>query len=314
MCWLKSNRNGLVILLIAALSFLLPFSSYAAEITIGVIMSGDIPYYQEMQSAFMARIAKEGLSAKTEVLVQKPYPDSISLSNAARKLIAAEADVIVTYGAAAAAAVINEKTKIPHVYAAAYEPYISRLKAKNSTGTSVKLSMSSLLRYLRSMTQVTTLGIVYNSNEEDSLYQFREIVKICDQYGIRIEEINLRRHQDAKTRLKTANMDAILITGSSTAHMALPAISEYAHEHKIPSASFLLNRNSHTTVTMSYTPSEQGEKAAEKVIKIVDGTSVEKIRPDMAKEMEIVFNLKEATAMGWKLPMDLVAEATRLIK
>lgn len=291
-----------------------PSICFSAENTIGVIMTGNIPYYQELHKAFMLRLGRDGISAKTGVIVQSPYPDAISLSNAARKLIAAEVDVIVVYGAPAAVSVLHEQTRIPMVYAAAYEPFMSQIKTRNSTGINIKLSISRLLRYLRELTQISTLAVVYSGNEEDSLFQFREMSKLAGQYGIKIEGVNLKRHQEAKAKFSGIKIDAILITGSSVAHMAMPAISEFGREWKIPLGSFLLCRDSDAVVTLATSPVEQGEKAAEKVIKILEGVSPEKIRIETAQDVELVFNFKEAVSMGWKMPMDLATEATRLIK
>jgi len=315
-CMFVINKKCLVFLSgIFAIAFLMiPSVGLSAENRIGVIMAGNIPYYQELHKAFMVRLGREGISAKTEVIVQNPYPDAISLSNAARKLIAADVDVIVVYGASAAVSVLHEQTKIPMVYAAAYEPFMSQIKTRNSTGITIKLSLSRLLRYLRELTQISTLAVVYSGNEEDSLFQFREVSKLAGQYGIRIEGVNLSRHQEAKAKLSGIKMDALLVTGSSVVHMAMPVISEFGRERKIPLASFLLCRDSQAAVALSTSPVEQGEKAAEKVIKVLEGVSPEKIRVETAHDVELVFNLKEAVSMGWKMPMDLLTEATRLIK
>jgi len=310
------NKKTLVFLsgALVIASLMSPAVGLSAEKRIGVIMAGDIPYYQELHQAFMARLGREGISARTAVIVQKPYPDAISLSNAARKLIATDVDVIVVYGAPAAVSVLHEQTKIPMVYAAAYEPFMSGVKTRNSTGINIKLSISRLLRYLRELTQISALAVVYSGNEGDSLFQFREASKLAGQYGIKIEGVNLSRHQEAKAKLNGLKVDAILVTGSSIAHMALPVISEFAREEKIPLASFLLSRDSHAVVALSTSPLEQGEKAAEKAIRILEGIAPEKIRVESAHDVELVFNLKEAVSMGWKMPMDLLTEATRLIK
>ena len=311
---IDGKRYILLFICLLSVSFFGGSAANAAENTIGVIMTGDIPYYNEMHNAFMARLTREGMAARTEIVLQKPYPDGISLSNAARKLIATEVDVIVAYGSAAAAAVINEKSRIPVVYAGVYEPFMQKLKSRNSTGAQVKLSLSSLLRYLRGLTRISNLGIVYSSNEEDSVFQFLEVSKMAGQLGIQFEGINLKRHQDAKARLSGKKKDAILLTGSAVAHMALPAVSEFAREQKIPVVSFMLSRDPRAVITLATSPAEQGEKAAEKALRIMEGVSPDKIRVDTAQDVELVFNFKEATSMGWKLPMDLVTEATRLIK
>jgi putative ABC transport system substrate-binding protein len=300
---------ALFIVLLALPSFCL-----AAENTIGVIMTGDIPYYQELHKSFMARLGQLGLASKTEVIVQKPYPDHISLSNAARKLIAMDVDVIVVYGAPAAIAVVKERTKIPMVYAAVYEPFMSELKTRHSTGVYVRLSISSLLRYLRSLRSIKTLGVVYSSNEEDSVYQFSELAKLAAQYGMKVEGINLKRHQEAQAMLAKRRMDAVLIAGSSVAHMAMGQIIEYAKANVIPYASFFLSTDGRAMVSLAANPGQQGDKIADKTQKILDGVSPDKVKADAASEIELVFNMKDATSMGMKLPMELVTEATKLIK
>jgi putative ABC transport system substrate-binding protein len=277
-------------------------------------MTGDIPYYEDLHNAFMAKLRHEGHAKKTEVIVQKPYPDSISLSNAARKFIAMDVDAIVAYGAPAALAVINEKTKIPLIYASVYEPFLPKVKSRYSTGVYAKLSISSLLRYLRGLKQITTLGVVYSSNEEDSAYQLMELSKLAAQHGIKIEPINLKRHQEAKEKLAVKKLDAVFLTGSSVAHMAMGQVVEYAKEQRVPYASFLLGRDVSAIISLAVSPREQGEKASDKVIKVLGGIPPDKIRAESSTEVELIFNLKEATAMGWKMPMDLVTEATRLIR
>lgn len=315
-CWVVIRKNAATIsaALIFLVLFIFPSVSLSAENRIGIIMTGNIPYYQELHKAFMTRLGRDVISAKTEIIIQNPYPDAISLSNAARKLIAAEVDVIVAYGTPAALSVLREKTRIPLVYAAVYEPFMSQLKSAHSTGINVKLPISRLLRYLRELTQISTLAVVYGGNEEDSLFQFRETLKLAAQYGIAIEGINLKMPQEAKAKLNGLKIDAILVTGSSVASMAMPAISKFGSERKIPVASLFLCRDFHLTVTLSTSPVEQGEKAADKALKILEGVSPEKIRIETAQEVELIFNLKEAVSMGWKMPMDLVTEATRLIK
>lgn len=292
----------------------LPAFCLAADNTIGVIMTGDIPYYNDLHKAFMTKLGQRGLASKTEVIVQRPYPDHISLSNAARKFIAMEVDVIVAYGAPAAVAVAKERTKIPMVYAAVYEPFMSELKTRYSTGVYVKLSISSLLRYLRSLQQIKTLGVVYSSNEEDSVYQFSELAKLAAQHGMKIDGINLKRHQDAQAKLAGRQMDAVLLTGSSVAHMAMGQIIEYAKGRRIPHASFSLSTDARAMVALAARPDNQGEKTADKVQKILDGIPPDRIKSEAATEIELIFNMKDATAMGMKIPMELVTEATRLIK
>jgi ABC-type uncharacterized transport system substrate-binding protein len=162
--------------------------------------------------------------------------------------------------------------------------------------------------------QIKTLGVVYSSNEEDSVYQFSELAKLAAQHGMKIDGINLKRHQDAQAKLAGRQMDAVLLTGSSVAHMAMGQIIEYAKGRRIPHASFSLSTDGRAMVALAARPDNQGERAADKVQKILDDIPPDRIKSEAATEIELIFNMKDATAMGMKIPMELVTEATRLIK
>lgn len=307
------------IFLIAFSAFLLFFFSLPCQAasdgyTIGVIMTGDIQYYRDVHEAFMSRLRKEGYADRIEVIMQKPYPDPMSLSNAARKLIAHEVDVILVYGTPAAIAVSREKSKIPVIYAGVYEPLIQKIAGKNVAGTCMKPSVSGLLRYLRGMATIGNLAVIYSDNEVNSAYQMKEIMKIGEQYRMKIHAINLKRHQDVKNSLAGKKYDALFITESSIANVGMSSIMDFAREQKIPTASLLPDKNSHIIVALYASPKELGDKSAEKVMKALTERSAERIKSGSSQDIELVFDLKELLGMGLKIPMDLVTEATRIIQ
>jgi len=67
-------------------------------------------------------------------------------------------------------------------------------------------------------------------------------------------------------------------------------------------------------ITLFHPPELQGEAAAEIVSKIIGGEKAENIAPQLLRETELVFNLVEARALGISLPLQLMVEATRVIK
>ena len=81
-------------------------ATLSAKMLVGVIMTADIPYYRSMhQSMFVALKQQLPPGEDVEFILQRPFPDPIAWSNAARKLIAIEVDLIVSYGAPATQAV-----------------------------------------------------------------------------------------------------------------------------------------------------------------------------------------------------------------
>src|SRR5512135_615984 len=144
------------------LLFFYPTPSISADKALGVIMSGNIEYYQEVHKAFVSTLAKEGFDYRmVDTFMQMPSPDLLSWTNAARKLTVADVNVLVTYGAPATLAAIRETKSIPLVFAAVYDPVAIGCLARNVTGISSKVPITRLLRYLKKLTPFTRLAIIY---------------------------------------------------------------------------------------------------------------------------------------------------------
>ncbi|GAB4489930.1 MAG: ABC transporter substrate-binding protein [Thermodesulfovibrionales bacterium] len=310
----RSARITLVILLGIAIiggAAFLSLPVHAADKTVGVIIPGDSPYYQEVHAAFQERLQK---NRHADIIVQRPFPDPISLSNAARKLIATDVGVIVAYGTAAAKAAIQEKPSIPIVYVGVYAPLEQTLKFRNTTGVSANVPVTSLLRYLRGMATVKTLGVLYNPNEPDSRHQFQEVSRLGAQYGYTVEPMNLSVARNAATHFSNKKIDAVFVTGSALAGSVQASLSSYARERHVPVAALFGVKSGGAVVALSASPREQGALAAEKTVKILDGAPPEKLHSEASNDMELIFSMKEAAAIGCRIPMELVTEATTLIK
>lgn len=309
----KLKESGLVFFATFFALFILSGNLFAE--TIGIIMSGNIHYYNEIHRAFLSRLKKEGYSDRVEIVLQKPYPDYISLSNAARKLNALDVDLIITYGAGSTMAVMDTKTKTPLIYSCLSETFAQRIRGRNITGISYRLIPSSLLRYIKEIVTIKSIGIIYNSNDPDSLSQMEDIRKASEQYGMRAELINLSTVRDVKKVLSGRGIDAIFITQVPVTETAFTQIIEFSRSQRIPTASMLPGTSGHYPTIALYTREKEiGERIAEMTIKILDGLSPDKVKVSCCNEVELVFNLKEVKEMGYKIPMDLVATATKLIQ
>lgn len=304
-------RAPLIVLCLAA--FLTFLSGQALAETVGVIVTRDVVFFEKLHNAFKSHLASKGYEGRVKFITQRPYPDSIAWSNASRKLIAADVDVIVTYGAPATISALKEQTDIPVIYAGVYEPVAAEIKAKNATGVSSKFQVSSLLRYLRASTSVKTLGIIYSGIEADSAHQFAEISALAGKYGIAVAPLNLRKPGDIAGMLADVEVSAFVITSSSMASGVLPTIMNIARGRKIPTASLLQQDESLATIMLSSDPEIEGRMAAEMLIKVLNGTPPSAISPGSSKKIDLVFNLREARQMGIRVSMDLVTEATRII-
>lgn len=286
-----------------------------AEKRIGVIMSGDIPYYRAIHETFAKEI--HGLFAKgeqVEILLQRPFPNPISWSNAARKLIAYDVDLIVTYGLPATQAVIHEKSRIPLVYAGILDPAPALVAGSNVTGCGFKIPLSSLVRYFKQLKPINRLGIVFSSAEEDSVRQYRTMKDLVEQQGITAEAIDLRSRADLET-LKAKTPDAVFLTGSSIAHLWLADIMSILQKGEIPAADIFPDDAGLGVLMALYNPPHlQGEMTAKMTSRILLGEKATNLTPHVFRDTELVFNLLAARHLGITFPLQLMTEATKVIK
>lgn len=303
-------------LLLSLLFVLAAATQVHAVKQIGVIMSGDVPYYGAMHEAFVAGIKKRFAGEeKVEIILQRPFPNSISWSNAARKLIAFDVDLIVSYGLPATQAVLHEKSRIPVVFAGVYEPEHAAVAGRNVTGCGFRIPMSSIIRYLKGLKPIRTLGILFSGVEQDSLLQYETMKALAHQQNIKTSLIDIRLRADLNKKLQELQADAVFITGSSLAHLWLDDILPILRKQQIPAASiFPDDSQSGMVMTLFHPPRLQGEKAAEMAEHILLGAKPDTLRAATLRDTELVLDLVEARRLGITFPIHLLVEATKVIK
>ncbi|NTW67773.1 MAG: hypothetical protein HGB21_15930, partial [Nitrospirae bacterium] len=159
------------------------------------------------------------------------------------------------------------------------------------------------------------LAVVYNELEPDSVKQVEELTALENQYGFQTVKMAVKRLDDARALTYAGKADAVFISVSATVNEALAEIVKTAHSSKIPTLSQTGGSGDKGVIlTLAPSATEQGETAARMVARILNGDNPASIAPQVPKLVELVLNLKEATALGLKPSMDLISDATKVIK
>ncbi len=311
-----SFKKLILVLLFMMVTAICVPGAFAAEKTIGVIFSGDLPRYQEAHKAFMATLAREGYDpSKVSVFVQSPNPDQMSWTNSVRKFIGVEADVIVAYGAAAALTAVRETSKIPVVFADVYDPAACGSKTKNSTGASSKVPMVTLLRTMKSIKPFTRLAVIYNPDEKDSVVQLDEVIKNAAALGFQPVEVKVRSTSQARPGVQKAAADCVYISCSAAVDKDASGIIEASNRKKIPAMAQVSGMaEKGALLALAPSASEQGEMAAGIVARILKGAPVSSIAVESARKIDLVLNLKAANSLSLKVPFEVLNAATKVIK
>jgi ABC-type uncharacterized transport system substrate-binding protein len=227
--------------------------------SIGIIMTGDIPYYRAINKIMLEEVSSYLNSNNIEVITQTPLPNPMAWTNAARKLKALGVDVVVTYGLPATLATMKESGDLPVVFAGVYSPETMKIGGKTATGISSTVSIRQAMRKLKAISSLTKVGIVFNKTEMDSIIQAREVKKFEKDLGFKTVLLNISGKLAGD---KIATCDALVLTSCSAGMCKphLPEIVKLARESKVTTIALISGAENMVVMTFAPAASEQGKK------------------------------------------------------
>lgn len=292
--------------------FVLLSCSVVCAKSVGVIMSGDIPYYQDIHKSFMDNVSGFFKEQGIEVVVQKPVPENMSWTNAARKLVTIGSEVIISYGAAATLTTMKATSDIPILFAGVYDPQAMQMTGKNATGVSSTVPVDTVLKRLSSIKKISKLGIILSKSEKDSILQTKEIKGSEGTFGFSSVLITI---QDGVNKDSITGVDAIVLTTCAAAMVNVKDIIDVARRDKLLTAALLGGaENEGVVLTVMVSPEEQGKKLADIVKKVLGGSKPSDISVTQPKELVTIINMKEAQSLGITIPADVKGSATKVIE
>jgi len=276
---IKINLHVMCIVLFVMLLIIPGHTAFAK--TVGVMMTADIQYYRDIHKAFI-----DGLGKDVEVVLQKPMPDPMSWTNAARKLTGIGANVIVSYGAPATLSLLKETSDIPIVFGGVYDPESMSMTGKNATGISSTVPVEKVLKALSEISKFSKLGIIFSKSEKDTIIQVRDIKKSEGSIGF---ESVLFSVTDKVNKDGLKGVNAFIVTTCAVGMDNVKDIVEAARREKVPTAALMGGgENSGIMVTFSASPEEQGAAISEMVKKILGGAKPSEIPLKQTKKIDIV--------------------------
>jgi putative ABC transport system substrate-binding protein len=151
--------------------------------------------------------------------------------------------------------------------------------------------------------------------EPDSVRQADELRELEAQYGFQTVKMPIRRADEVKKLVFAGKADVVLVSVSAVANEGIDTIVQLAHDAKVPVIS-QTGGTGERGVVLNISPSaaEQGAAAGRIAARLLRGESPASIAAEVPKLVELVLNLKEAGALGIKVPIDVITDATKVIK
>jgi putative ABC transport system substrate-binding protein len=317
----KVRSVALAAVLAAAGALFLPGSSAAG--VIGVVYPECCEAYETALKSLKTELAAGGFGAgNTEIYVQKPSADPMSWSNAFRKFVGVDADLIIIFSDEMLEIACREKTKIPVLFGFVSEPTGAKcVKSKeapgrNVTGVSGKTPLFTLLDKSWKIKKFSSIGVFDLKGSPVSAATLKEIQSHGGELGYSVIPIVVERRTAMAAALAAAPAFDILFFPNFSVGIDQGAeISKTAEAKHTPFISLRPSESGARSLVSLYpNPEEQGKLMGQMAVRLLKGDSPSKTSVQTPKRIELEISVGVARKLGLKVPMTVLESATRVNK
>ena len=279
---------------------------------IGITQIASHPALDSAREGFRAAFKEAGIEADFDE--KNANGETANANLIANNFVSSKEDLIFAIATNAAQPAAQATNDIPVVFAAITDPQSAGILKDNVTGVSDRMDVKQQLGLLLKLdSKIKTVGVLYNSSEQNSKVQVEDLKNAAKELGINIVEKsivqaneipqaadNLVRETDA-IYLPTDNLVASvvsLITDKAAAAKKIVFGGEAAHV------------KGGALITQGVSYYEIGKEAGKMAIEILkNGKKPSEIQFKTMPLNEIVVNGKTLKTLGISLPEDVKAKA-----
>ncbi len=283
----------------------------SVPVRIAIVHSSAAAEGRAVQEGLLHRLAEEGYDAST--LQWKVYNidnDRAKATEIAARLASERVDLIVPIGNIAALALAQEIRYIPIVFAAVQDPVGSgivrdmKYSGNNTTGTSTRVPLESILAALSEVRPFRALGILYSPYEMMSLQELYELRQIQKEFRFpfTLLESPVETPAEIETSLPALldQVDSLFVSSSFIVNSRVHSIADSARSRRIPTVTVVSSLvESGLLLGVSARPEKIGELTALKVVRVLQGVRPTEIPIGTATHYDLTINADVARTLGW---------------
>ena len=211
------------------------------EFQIGIIQLVEHPALDAAREGFLAALADEGITVSVDY--QNAQGDVTNLSLIAQRFVSNNVDLVLAIATPSVQSMAAETETIPIVgtaitsYERAGVVYSNEEPRFNVTGASdmnpIREQIEMILEFVPGL---QTLGIVYSSNEANSVYQAELATAYAEAMGLRVETGTVTTTADVQQNVLSIarRVDAIWIPTDNTHADAMPIVGQVSIDARVP--------------------------------------------------------------------------------
>ncbi|WP_462259529.1 ABC transporter substrate binding protein [Vagococcus teuberi] len=301
---------------LAAVGLLVGCGNNSAETDSSVQKVGILQYMEhksldKAREGFIAELKDEGYEDGKNIKIDSlnSQGDQANLKSMSEKLVKEKSDVILTIATPAAISVATETTDIPIIFTAVTDAVSAGLvdsnekPGKNITGTSDMVPIDKQTNLLLSIVpDAKTIGIIYNSSEENSVIQAKLAKEAIEKKGVKVKESTVTSTNDVQ-QVMTAlagEVDGVYIPTDNTLANTMETVGEIARNKKLPivtGSAEDVKVGALATYGLDY--EKLGRQTGKLAVKILKGEAKPAdLTVDTPTDLDLVVNEDMAKALG----------------
>lgn len=289
-------------------------TSAGEPITIGIIQIVEHPALDAAREGFIAGMADAGFVEGENVIFdyQNAQGDHNTLSTIADRFVNREVDLILAIATPSAQAVAARTDTIPIVgtaitsYTRAELIDSDEVPGGNITGTTDMNPVKDQIQLgLELVPDIQTVGLIYSSQEANSVYQIEIAKKAIEELGLQYEERtveNTNEVQQAMTSL-VRSADLIYIPTDNVIASAMAIVADVANNAGVATICGEINMvKSGGFATMGIDYFDLGMKAASMAVEVLEGADPATMPIQTVPGDEITINEEVVEILGIEIP------------
>jgi len=209
--------------------------------SIGIIQLLDHPALDDAREGFLSVFEEQGI--EIDVDLQNAQGDGPTLSTISDRFVSNEVDLVLAIATPSVQAIFAATDTIPIVgtaitsYESAEVVYSNEAPGTNVTGASdmnpIEAQINMLMQFVPGL---QTLGIVYSSNEANSVYQAELAAQIAEGLGLEVVTGTVTTTADVQQNMLSiaGRVDAIWIPTDNTHADAMPIVGQVSIDTGVP--------------------------------------------------------------------------------
>jgi ABC-type uncharacterized transport system substrate-binding protein len=280
-------------------------------------------------AAFKEALQRFGWSEGHNIRFEERFnaPNSAARRKLAKELVALKADVILTSGTPATAAIFAETRTIPIVFVGASDPIGSGFAVSlahpdgNVTGfTNFEASVAQKwLELLKEIAPgVTRAAILRDPNIPAGIGQFASLQSVAPSFEVELSPVNVRDASEIErdvTAFARGSNGGLIVTSSGLAAVHRQLIITLAARYRLPAIySYRYFATNGGLISYGPDPIDQYWRAAGYIDRILKGEKPADLPVQAPTKYELAINLKTAKALGLTVPAPLLARADEVFE